>query len=153
MGVADPGSIVWDEIVAFWMVLWLAMPMGFWGQLAAFALFRYFDAAKPGPWPGPTRSRALAGAAAGAFCLTTWWPPSARCWCRRCGATFRVSPMTLSKHELQLMDKALQADLTIFQQLLARGWMLATAESCTGGMIAAACTDLAGSSQWFERGL
>ena len=31
-------------------------------------------------------------------------------------------------------------------------WMLATAESCTGGMIAAACTDLAGSSVWFERG-
>ncbi|MFT3813476.1 MAG: CinA family protein [Acidovorax sp.] len=30
--------------------------------------------------------------------------------------------------------------------------MLATAESCTGGMIAAACTDLSGSSQWFERG-
>jgi len=36
--------------------------------------------------------------------------------------------------------------------LLGRGWMLATAESCTGGMIAAACTDLAGSSAWFERG-
>ena len=36
--------------------------------------------------------------------------------------------------------------------LLKRGWMLATAESCTGGLIAAACTDLAGSSQWFERG-
>lgn len=33
-----------------------------------------------------------------------------------------------------------------------RQWMLATAESCTGGMIAAACTDLAGSSDWFERG-
>ena len=31
-------------------------------------------------------------------------------------------------------------------------WMLAAAESCTGGMIAAACTDLAGSSEWFERG-
>lgn len=29
---------------------------------------------------------------------------------------------------------------------------MATAESCTGGMIAAACTDLAGSSRWFERG-
>jgi nicotinamide-nucleotide amidase len=38
------------------------------------------------------------------------------------------------------------------EALLARGWMLATAESCTGGMIAAACTDLSGSSQWFERG-
>jgi len=36
--------------------------------------------------------------------------------------------------------------------LLARGWMLATAESCTGGLIAAACTDLAGSSHWLERG-
>lgn len=36
--------------------------------------------------------------------------------------------------------------------LQAKRWMLATAESCTGGMIAAACTDLAGSSVWFERG-
>ena len=37
-------------------------------------------------------------------------------------------------------------------KLIEKGWMLATAESCTGGMIAAACTDLAGSSQWFDRG-
>ena len=36
--------------------------------------------------------------------------------------------------------------------LQAQGRMLATAESCTGGMISAACTDLAGSSNWFERG-
>ena len=42
MGVSDPGSIVWDEVVAFWLVLWLAMPMGFWGQLVAFALFKGF---------------------------------------------------------------------------------------------------------------
>lgn len=62
--------------------------------------------------------------------------------------------MTLSKNELlTLYGQALQADLAqISGTLLARGWMLATAESCTGGMIAAACTDLAGSSQWFERG-
>ncbi|MEY3475454.1 MAG: hypothetical protein RL087_1912 [Pseudomonadota bacterium] len=33
-----------------------------------------------------------------------------------------------------------------------RGWMLATAESCTGGLISAACTSLSGSSLWFERG-
>lgn len=38
------------------------------------------------------------------------------------------------------------------QSLRTRGWMLATAESCTGGMIAAACTDLPGSSAWFDRG-
>ncbi len=36
--------------------------------------------------------------------------------------------------------------------LAQRGWMMASAESCTGGLIAAACTDLAGSSVWFERG-
>ncbi len=40
----------------------------------------------------------------------------------------------------------------IAHALRARGWMMATAESCTGGLIAAACTDLAGSSEWFERG-
>ena len=34
-----------------------------------------------------------------------------------------------------------------------KGWMLATAESCTGGLVAGACTDLAGSSNWFERGI
>lgn len=48
-GVADPGFVVIDEVVAFWLVLWLAMPVGLWGQLLAFVLFRYFDAAKPGP--------------------------------------------------------------------------------------------------------
>ena len=36
--------------------------------------------------------------------------------------------------------------------LRARGWKMCTAESCTGGMIAAACIDLAGSSHWFDRG-
>ena len=37
-------------------------------------------------------------------------------------------------------------------QLLQRQWLLATAESCTGGLIAGACTDVSGSSTWFERG-
>ena len=36
--------------------------------------------------------------------------------------------------------------------LRAHGWRMATAESCTGGLIAAACTSLAGSSDWFECG-
>ena len=38
-------------------------------------------------------------------------------------------------------------------RLLARGERLATAESCTGGLIAKVLTDLAGSSAWFERGI
>ena len=38
-------------------------------------------------------------------------------------------------------------------RLRALGWRLACAESCTGGLLAAACTELAGSSDWFERGV
>lgn len=49
LAATDPGAIVWDEVIAFWIVLWLVLPTGFWGQLAAFALFRFFDAVKPGP--------------------------------------------------------------------------------------------------------
>ena len=65
-----------------------------------------------------------------------------------------MNTLSLSKNELLAQaTPALEADLNhIAAQLQARGWMLATAESCTGGMVAAACTDLAGSSQWFERG-
>ena len=50
--------------------------------------------------------------------------------------------------------RALEAEIIqdLATQLRRRGWLLATAESCTGGLIAAACTDLAGSSDWFERG-
>src|SRR5215813_5081368 len=50
-------------------------------------------------------------------------------------------------------DKALFAlSERIGQQLKAAGRRLATAESCTGGWVAKACTDIAGSSQWFECG-
>jgi len=38
------------------------------------------------------------------------------------------------------------------ERLIQLDWMLSTAESCTGGMIASQCTDLAGSSAWFDRG-
>ncbi|MDH4450693.1 MAG: phosphatidylglycerophosphatase A, partial [Rhodoferax sp.] len=49
MNVSDPKSVVIDEVVAFWLVLWLVTPASFIEQVFAFALFRYFDAAKPGP--------------------------------------------------------------------------------------------------------
>jgi phosphatidylglycerophosphatase A len=49
LGLADPGAVVWDEVVAFWLVLWLLAPAGAWTQVCAFLLFRFFDAAKPGP--------------------------------------------------------------------------------------------------------
>ena len=47
--IADPSAIVWDEIVCFWLVLWVVTPEGWAGQLVAFLLFRFFDAVKPGP--------------------------------------------------------------------------------------------------------
>lgn len=49
LAVADPSAIVWDEVLAFWAILWIVTPAGAWGQVWAFALFRFFDAVKPGP--------------------------------------------------------------------------------------------------------
>ncbi len=53
-----------------------------------------------------------------------------------------------------LIQKQLEQDLSgpVADLLINNGWKLVTAESCTGGLIAAACTDRAGSSAWFERG-
>jgi len=48
----------------------------------------------------------------------------------------------------QLFDLAVRAG----QSLRARGWLLVTAESCTGGWVAEAVTMVSGSSEWFERG-
>jgi nicotinamide-nucleotide amidase len=51
-----------------------------------------------------------------------------------------------------LARQTANAVASIAAQLTARGLYMVTAESCTGGGIAAACTDLSGSSAWFERG-
>ena len=59
-----------------------------------------------------------------------------------------MTPQMLSNQELIAPDLSGQ----VANLLLKKGWMMATAESCTGGLIAAACTDLAGSSAWFDRG-
>lgn len=49
LGIADPSAVVWDEILAFWLILWLVTPASLGAQFAAFLLFRAFDAVKPGP--------------------------------------------------------------------------------------------------------
>jgi len=49
LALADPSPVVWDEILAFWLILWLVTPAGWATQCAAFGLFRFFDAVKPGP--------------------------------------------------------------------------------------------------------
>lgn len=65
-----------------------------------------------------------------------------------------MTTVTLSNAELLALDtSALEANLTqISLELIKHRHLLATAESCTGGMIAAACTELPGASDWFERG-
>lgn len=61
-----------------------------------------------------------------------------------------MTELLLKKELLAPALPALTANLADILQK--KGCLMATAESCTGGMIAAACTDMAGSSQWFERG-
>jgi len=53
-------------------------------------------------------------------------------------------------HALSRWDTQIE---TLALMLRERGLLLVTAESCTGGLIAAACTSVAGSSDWFERGI
>lgn len=47
--LADPSCIVWDEVVAFWIILLMIGPTTIWEQGLAFAVFRFFDAVKPPP--------------------------------------------------------------------------------------------------------
>lgn len=49
LGVADHGSMVWDEVIAIWLVMLLVTPAGPGMQLIAFLIFRLFDMAKPPP--------------------------------------------------------------------------------------------------------
>ncbi|MBP0591853.1 phosphatidylglycerophosphatase A [Paraburkholderia sp. LEh10] len=49
LGIGDPSPVVWDEIVAFWLVLLMVTPADFTGQLWAFIVFRFFDMVKPPP--------------------------------------------------------------------------------------------------------
>jgi len=57
-----------------------------------------------------------------------------------------TAPEVPGDEEFAILVEELAAGLT------SRGWKMSTAESCTGGWIAKCCTDLAGSSGWFERG-
>jgi len=51
------------------------------------------------------------------------------------------------------MFNAVKDDVAAIARLCnTRNWQIATAESCTGGLLAAACTEWAGASRWFERG-
>lgn len=66
-----------------------------------------------------------------------------------------MAGMVMAKTRQLLLHQELSAhDLCglIANLLIEKKWMMTSAESCTGGLIAATCTDLSGSSIWFERG-
>ena len=49
LGVPDHGAIVWDEIIAIWLVLLFVTPCSFSAELGAVLVFRVFDMVKPPP--------------------------------------------------------------------------------------------------------
>ena len=79
--ISDPGAIVWDEVVAFWLVLMLLSPADFKTQLMAFALFRFLMPPNQAPWHGPINcSKALVGAVPLVFSWMILWRLFARCF-------------------------------------------------------------------------
>jgi hypothetical protein len=117
-------------------------------QLAAFALFRAFDAAKPGPvaWADQL-FKARRGQPIGwrqGFGILFDDLVAACARCRHCPLETLVS---------ELDDRTARPWRRRRRPEDRAAWTMCTAESCTGGLIAAACTSLAGSSDWFERGV
>jgi phosphatidylglycerophosphatase A len=49
LAIADPSPVVWDEIIAFWLVMLIVTPATLTGQFWAFIVFRFFDMVKPPP--------------------------------------------------------------------------------------------------------
>ena len=140
---ADPGWVVVDEVAGQWIAL-LGSPRGSTvGAAVAFALFRVLDITKRGPvgWAerrggafGVMADDVVAGVlAAGVLAAARRATPGWR-------GVAMVGQDTLD-------EAAALLDL-----LRARGLTVATAESCTGGLIAAALTSVAGSSDVVERG-
>ena len=86
----------------------------------------------------------------------TWWLRFARCWSSLHGGLSKSTLFKCVNNSVNLLLNIEQSRQSLCRLvadcLLKKKLYLATAESCTGGLIAGACTDLSGSSQWFERG-
>jgi hypothetical protein len=83
LALADPGAIVVDEVLAFWAVLWLLMPVGFFGSARPSCCSAISMPPSParcaGPMPCSSRREALAPGRRHPL-RRRWWPRCARCW-------------------------------------------------------------------------
>jgi nicotinamide-nucleotide amidase len=157
LGVIDHGSIVWDEIVPFWLVL-LFCPTHWLWQTTAFCLFRFFDITKPQP-ARYFDEKVKSGlgvmcddlVAAGYTLAGSGHPALRPRRCRLC--TAGVGHTAFCARMSACDQPALEALAAEVGGLLsANGQHLVTAESCSGGWVAQCLTAIAGSSGWFDRG-
>ena len=110
-----------------------------------------------GQWGGQTSvSKALVRVVVLASCLMTWWLRFVRCWSSPYGDLSKTALYKCMLDSINLLSNIEQSRQYLCRlvaiYLIKKKLYLTTAESCTGGLIAGACTDLSGSSQWFERG-
>src|SRR5260364_371385 len=144
LGVHDPAAANWDEVVAFWLVLFFVMPLPLQcnaphSRSSVFSISssrRRFDFSSAVLQVGS------------ASCLTILSLLSTRYLLWRFGRAFIREFLKNISLVLDLLSLAVQVGRVLKQARLT----LVTAEPCTGGVVAAAITDIAGSSAWFERG-
>jgi nicotinamide-nucleotide amidase len=147
----DPGWVVIDEFAGQWIAMLALRKASPRTLLAAFILFRLIDIAKPWPVSLADRSKTAVGVmgddvlaggiAAGVLCaLQVFWP----------GVFAGARP--LGKGAGMIDGAILNEAERLLDECRRRGLKLATAESCTGGLIAATLTAIAGSSDVVERG-
>ena len=139
-GKKDASEVIIDEVAGQWILL-VIIPFEVNWYIAAFLVFRFFDISKIGPVGHVEKFNGGVGVmaddlVAGILAALVLWPSA-------------ISMVHAMKRENQKIAKLAE---NIINKAQHKSIMIALAESCTGGMIAAALTDISGSSTVLDRG-